>query len=110
MKTINLKKIMIILVSVMLIALSTTAFATESVLGDTQNNNGTTITKDEYENAQTVPTNNTNNNNASGNNTNNNNTSLPQTGIEDTGLGLLLIAGIASAIFAYKKISEYRNI
>jgi len=129
-KIINIREIMIILISVMLITVSTTAFASDLVLG----NNATTITGNEYDNAQNVPvdnnivTNNTGNTNNANNNTNNavnntnkntvtkyntnnsNNTDLPQTGIEDYNIGILLVVCIASAIFAYKKITDYRNI
>ena len=128
-KVINVKEIMIILISVILITLCTTVFATDLVLG---NNNATTITGNEYDNAQTVPTDNnavTNNNttnttnnavnnsvnNSTNNttktyNTNNSNTNLPQTGIEDYNVGILLVICIASAIYAYKKITDYKNI
>ena len=123
-KLINLKEIMIILLSVTLIAISTTAFASNPslVLGD----NTSTISGTEYDNAQTVPTdnnavNNSNNtaniNTSTNNSTNNvktyntNNTSdLPQTGIEDYNIGILLIICVASAIFAYKKVNDYKNI
>lgn len=123
-KLINLKEIMIILISVILIAISTTVFAIDpnQVLGD----NTSTITGNEYDKAQTVPTdnnavNNSNNtaniNTSTNNSTNNvktyntNNTSdLPQTGIEDYNIGILLIICVASAIFAYKKVNDYKNI
>lgn len=118
-KLINLKEVMIILLSVILIAISTKALATDPlVLGD----NTSTISGNEYQNAQTVPndnntTNNTNINTSTNNSVNNvktyntNNTSdLPQTGIEDYNIGILLIICIASAIFAYKKIKDYKNI
>lgn len=124
-KLINLKEIMIILLSVTLIAISTTVFAVDPniVLGD----NTSTITGNEYDKAQTVPTDNnttnttnntTNNINTSTNNSTNNvktyntnNTSdLPQTGIEDYNIGILLIICVASAIFAYRKINDYKNI
>lgn len=103
------KVISLILISVMLIAVSTTIFASESVLGDNNNNSNdnetTTITGNEYQNAQ----NNTENTNTN-NNANKNNTSLPQTGIEDYGTGILLVICLASTVFAYKKVSDYRNI
>lgn len=129
-KLINVKEIMIILISVLLITLSATnVFATSGlVLGD--GNNSTLITGNEYDNATNIPedtnntANNTNNNttnnttnNAANNSTNNtkvyntnNSTDLPQTGIEDYNIGILLIICIASAIFAYKKINDYKNI
>lgn len=125
-KVISVKEILIILISVVLITMTTTAFAINPVLGDDTPNQ---IQKNEYENAQNVQedknttgnntnSNNTNSNNTSGNNkntvqkynTNNKNTNLPQTGIEDYNVGILLVISIASAIFAYKKIIDYRNI
>lgn len=120
-KIINLKEIMIILISVVLITLSTTVLATDLVLG----NNTSTITGNEYDNAQTptvdnnATTNNAVTNNTVGNNTTNNTTrtyntnnssDLPQTGIEDYNIGILLVICVASAIFAYKKVSDYKNI
>lgn len=125
-KLINLKEVMIILLSVTLIAISTTAFAIDPnlVLGD----NTSTISGSEYDNAQTVPTDNNTTNNTNNNTTNNINTStnnsvnnvktyntnntsdLPQTGIEDYNIGILLIICVASAIFAYKKVNDYKNI
>lgn len=132
-KVINIKEIITILISVVLITvLATTVNATGLVLGD---NNTTTITGNEYDNAQTVPedknttnnttnniidtnnTTNTNTNNNSNTNTNNtkvyntnNTTDLPQTGIEDYNVGILLIICVASAIYAYRKINDYRSI
>lgn len=118
-KIISLKEIMIILIGVMLITVSTGVFATDLVLG---NNETSTITGNEYNGAQTVPDDNTTNNNAtSNNNTNNtvnnvktyntnNSSDLPQTGIEDYNIGILLIICVASAIFAYKKVRDYKNV
>lgn len=130
-KIINLKEVMIILLSVILISMSTTVLATgDLVLGD---NNTSTITGNEYDNAQTPEedknnlTNNTSNitnnasnttnnttNNSSNNaktyNTNNKKDDLPQTGIEDYNIGILLIICVASAIFAYKKVNDYKNV
>ena len=129
-KLMNIKEVMIILMSVVLITIATTSFASDLVL----NTNASTIGNNEYQNAQTVPEdqnysnvgNNVNGNNAIGNNTNTgnmntnntaktyntntNNTDLPQTGIEDYNIGILLIIFVASAIFAYKKVQDYRNI
>lgn len=126
-KVINLKEIMIVLVAVLLITFSTSVFALD--LGNIDNNT-TTITGNEYDNAQTVPEDNTNTNTNINTNTNtnintntnsntnnsvktyntNNTTDLPQTGIEDYNIGILLIICVASAIYAYKKVGDYRNI
>ncbi len=133
-KVINVKEIMIILISLVLIIISTEVFAVQpdAVLGG-GNNNAQSVTPDEYAGAQTPDVvependttgnntskdnstgNNTNGNNTNGNNTKvyntNNSTDLPQTGIEDYNIGILLIICIASAIFAYRKINDYRNI
>ena len=109
-KVISLKEILVVLISVILITVATTVSAADVVLGD---NNTPTITENEYNNAQTVPQgNNTANtsNNAANNLMNNNNTDLPQTGIQDYNIAILLVIGIASAVFAYKKISDYKNV
>ena len=134
-KVINLKEIMIVLVSVVLVVvLATNVFAINP--DDLISDGATEIPKDEYENANT-PTevkneqgnkvidegNNATGNNATGNNAintkvnntkvynaTNNKANLPQTGIEDYNIGILLIICVASAIYAYKKVSDYRNI
>ena len=66
--------------------------------------------------ANNTPSNNTQNNNVNKNNTSNssiyNNTNLPKTGIGDSSIPvamLVVIFGI-SAVYAYKKIKDYRNI
>jgi len=88
------KVISLILISAMLIVFSANVYAT-GVLDD--DNGATTITGNEYENAQQ-------------NNTENNETTLPQTGVENFGLGILLLVCAGSAIFAYKKVSDYKGI
>ena len=127
-KVISLKEVMIIFLSVVLITISTTVSASDIVLGN-GNNTATPISGNEYENAQTPETDNASANNTTNNTANNatnntaNNTSnkaktyntnntndLPQTGIEDYNVGILLIICIASAIFAYKKIRDYKNV
>lgn len=139
-KIVNLKEIFIVLIALALITFTTTVFATDVnqlVLGDNPSNTEETptITPDEYVGAQDITEagnnttdeidNNLGNNTANetennlGNNTGNNvkkyNTvdkedEIPQTGIEDYNVGILLIVCVASAIFAYKKINDYRNI
>jgi len=86
------KLVSLIILSIMIMMLSVNVFATD-VLGGS---GATTITGNEYEGAQQ--------------NTQNNTTTLPQTGSGDLGLGVLLVVCAASAIFAYKKVSDYRGI
>lgn len=127
-KVISAKKIMIILIliSLLLLIISTDVFGSEPNLVLGENNNSEEITQDEYEDAQTPEVdndvsnnliNNSTDNNLNSNvnntkvyNTNNNTTDLPQTGIEDYNIGVLLIICVASAIFAYRKINDYKNI
>lgn len=93
------KVISLILISALLIVFSANVYAT-GVLGN-EDENTTTITGNEYENAQQ------NTQNAAKNNST---TKLPQTGAGDFGLGILLIVCAGSAIFAYKKVSDYKGI
>lgn len=78
--------------------------------GNTNTNNANTNTRNTNANANT---NNSNSNRA--NNTNNssiyNNTNLPKTGINDSiPVAMLVVVFGISAVYAYKKIKDYRNI
>lgn len=123
-KIINLKSVITILLSIAIVAITTTTFATDPnlVLGD-GNQTPSTISGNEYENAQTPTVENEVKNDITNNTTNNttnkaktyntvdeDETKMPKTGIEDYGVGILLVIGITSAIYAYKKIKDYRNI
>ena len=125
MKKSNLIKLFsILLIGVMVLTFSTTVFAADDDEGFTTlplNGNNTNINAN---NTNTNNTNNTNTNNANTNrnnsNTNSNNTNatniyntnnLPQTGIEDSiPVAMLVVIFSISAIYAYKKIKDYRNI
>ena len=108
-KVISAKEIVIVLISVLLITVltSTSVSAIDGL-----------VNQDEYQNAQQAQNVNQKTNNSVndkgnlnlGNNNNNNNSVLPQTGVADYNVGLLLIICVGSAIFAYKKISDYKNI
>ena len=134
MKKSNLIKVISILViSLMVMLFSTNVMAAEtdngftdltpSVDNNTTNgtSNGTSNSNSNSTNSNTNSTNNTNRNNTSNNtnrtnNTNNssiyNNTnSLPKTGVTDSiPVAVLLIVFAISAVYAYKKIKDYRNI
>ena len=127
-KVISVKEILIVITSVILITMTSTVFAINPVLGDEE----PSISKEEYEDAKKPKeennitndiknettndkanqstNNNTKNSNVQKYNTNKNNTNLPQTGIEDYNIGILLIICIASAMYAYRKINDYRSI
>ena len=66
-------------------------------------------------NKSNTNTNNTNTNNANANKNsstyNNTNTNLPETGIEDSiPTAVLIVIFAISAVYAYKKISDYKNV
>lgn len=93
-----MKKIVsLILIFMVIMSMAITTFATDVLEDD----NTTTITGNEYENAQKNDVLNNNNNNSS---------VLPQTGSQDYGVAILFVVFAAGAIFAYKKVSDYRDI
>ena len=88
---------------------------TDTLTGNSTGNNITTITGNNTINDTTNNTslnNKTNNVVLTTNNTSNyNNTSLPKTGIEDSVPGVLLVVVLGiSAVYAYKKMQDYKNI
>lgn len=127
MKKSNLIKLFsILLISVMVVMFSTNVFAaddanfTELTVSNGTNtgntgNSGNTAGNSTGNNTGNN-TGNTNNTNANRNNTNNNssiynNTNLPKTGIEDSiPVAMLVVVFGISAVYAYKKIKDYRNI
>lgn len=122
MKKSNLIKVVsILLISVMVMLFATTVNAADNNntgfddLTSTLTSNNTTGNNTPTNN---TPVNNTPSNNVNKNNTNTsnssiyNNTNLPKTGIGDSSIPvamLVVIFGI-SAVYAYKKIKDYRNI
>lgn len=96
---------------------------TQLTLNNTANNSANTntntnATNTNTNNASTNTNTNTNTNTVKTNNVNNtnnssiyNNTNLPSTGIEDSiPVAMLIVVFGISAIYAYKKINDYRNI
>lgn len=122
MKKSNLIKLFsILLISVMVMMFSTNVLAADndtngfSDLTNTINNTNTNNANNTNTNNANTNTNNTNTNTNNTNKTNNssvyNNTNLPKTGIEDSiPVALLVVVFGISAVYAYKKIKEYRNI
>ena len=114
MKKTNLIKVVLVMIlSLMLILFSTNVLATDEyedltqALGAGSGNNA---------NAGNTNTGNTNTGKTNANNNTNNssiynNSSLPDTGISDSiPVMILLVVFAISAVFAYKKIKEYKNI
>ncbi len=121
MKKSNLIKLFSILaISVMVMMFSTNVLAANNTNGFTEltvsngnTENSSSNTNINKNNANTN-INNTNVNTNKTNNTNSsvyNNTNLPKTGIEDSiPVAMLVVVFGISAVYAYKKIKDYRNI
>ena len=125
MRKSNLIKIVsILLISLMVMLFTTTVNAAENVdlyndlsLSNTNSSNTNTNTANTNTNTNSNSNTNskTNTNSNRNTNTNNssiyNNTSLPNTGIGDVVpvAALIIVFGI-SAVYAYRKIKEYKNI
>ena len=93
-----MKKIVgLILIFMVIMSLSITAFASDPVLGDGTDDNTTTITGNEYENAQK-------------NDVEEKDPTLPQTGSQEYVAAILFVVFAAGAIFAHKKVRDYRDI
>lgn len=123
MRKSNLVKVVLsILVSLVVIVMASQVFAANDFTDITQSLNNTsssnnTANNTAASNSTVNSVNNTTNrtNNTTVLKTNNtssyNNSSLPKTGIEDSvPVALVGIVLIISAIYAYKKIQDYRNI
>lgn len=119
-----IKVISILVVSLMVMLFSTNVMAAETDNGftdltprvDNNTTNGTSNNTANSNSASNTNRNNTSNNTNRTNNTNNssiyNNTNtLPKTGVTDSiPVAVLLIVFAISAVYAYKKIKDYRNI
>lgn len=124
MKKSNLIKLFsILLITVMVMMFSTNVLAADNTFNElpltsanntnTNTNNTNTNTNNTNTNRTNTNTNNTNNANRA--NTNNssiyNNTNLPKTGVEDSiPVAMLVVVFGISAVYAYKKIRDYKNI
>lgn len=118
-KSILIKVFSILLISMMVMMFNTNVFAANNTNGfddltNTLNKNNTNSNNTNVNNTNTNRTNtNTNANNTNKNNNSSiyNNTNLPKTGIEDSiPVAMLVVVFGISAVYAYKKIKEYRNI
>lgn len=130
-KSVVMKIFLVILVSVMLIVCNGYVQAVDNTTGyqdltqATKNNTSNNTSNSTNTNTSTNTTNTTNTNNSAKNNSLNtgavtgnknntstyNNSSLPKTGVEDSipTMLLLVVFGI-SAVYAYKKIRDYKNV
>ena len=119
MKKTNLIKVVLVMIlSLMLILFSTNVLATDQYEDLTQTLGAGSNSANNANNAGNVANNANNaNNDNNSNNVNNNNSSiynnsnLPYTGISDSiPVMILLVVFAISAVFAYKKIKEYKNV
>lgn len=126
-KILSLKSVIMVALSLIIMGTSLSVFATGSVLDSGNTSEPINVSQNEYENAGTIPTdqnyaNNSATNNTTGNISNGINTTsayntvdedktdLPQTGIEDYNIGILLIICVAASIYTYKKMKDYKNV
>jgi len=128
-KTNLIKGISIVLISVMVIAFSSSVFAADntgfndltSTLSGSNSNSNNTNTNSNNANTNTNTNSNTNRNTNTKSNTNSNsnknnssiynNTNLPKTGVESSiPVAVLVVIFGVSAVYAYRKIREYRDI
>lgn len=126
-KTNLIKVISILLISVMVMLFATTVNAaddnsyndlTSTLTGNnsnSSNNSSNTANTNSSNNTANTNSNNTNNSSNMTNNTNNssvyNNTSLPKTGAADSiPVAMLVVVFGISAVYAFKKVRDYKNI
>lgn len=113
MKKSNLVKVVsILIISVMVMIFSTNVFAADNTNGFTQLTLDGSNTAANNTNTNNTNTNNTNTNSNKVNNTSiYNNTNLPKTGVASSiPVAMLVVVFGISAVYAYKKIKDYRNI
>lgn len=122
MKKSNLVKVVsILLISIMVILFTTTVNAaddntgfndlTSTLNGSSSNTNNTNTNNSSLSVNNTNNTSNTNNTNNTNNSSVYNNTNLPKTGVGDSiPVAMLVVVFGISAVYAYKKIKDYRNI
>lgn len=130
MSKISTKELIICIVTIiaLVLVITTDVFATTPSLNELMNDantnsvneipetnnattNNTTTNNATTNNATTNNTtsNNTTPNNAAANNANKNNTVIPDTGVDYSVVFIIAIFGV-SAIYAYKKIRDYKNV
>lgn len=105
----NLRKVFLTMLVIILLG-ATVVFATTDDTGTiviTGTNTNTVNTANTQNTANTVNTLNTLN---TANTSNYTNTNLPQTGANDYAMVLIIGIFAVSAVYAYKKINEYKNI
>ena len=126
-KLVSLKSLMVIVLSFAIIGFTSSIFATDSVLEINTGNNitaATELTAADLSSATVIPTDNnivvepdTSLTTSEGTDANpafstadEEEDKMPQTGIEDNYIGILLIICVAAAIFTFKKMKDYQNV
>ena len=117
-----LKMAVVLIISAVLFAMSTNVFAADvdffedttnqlNTTNTTNNTTNTVNTTNTNSNTNTVNTTNTTNTENTTTNANNYNTNLPKAGApENTMVGIAITVLAIVAIFAYKKVNQYKNI
>lgn len=103
-----LKTIIVLIIGVVLFAMTSNVFAADTGLDFFDD---TTNQLDKNTNTNATNTNTTNTPATTNTNTNNYNTNLPKAGAgENTIMGVAITVLAVVAIFAYKKVNQYKNI
>lgn len=106
----NLRKVFLTMLVIILLG-ATVVLATTDNTGTILIQDTDTNTVNTANNINTVNTvNRINTINTAGNTSNYTNTNLPQTGANDYAMVLIIGIFAVSAVYAYKKINEYKNI
>ena len=113
----NLRKVILsVMVMLLLVAVSSLVFATNDgieIIGNTNVDDGNILDITDTNTTQNPATNTPaplNTLNTTNTSTYNNTTNLPQTGAGDYTMILIIGAFAVAAVYAYKKISDYRDI
>lgn len=130
MTKISTKELIICIIAIvtLILAITTNVFATTPSLNEllndvnnvnsyntipgennTANNIANKVTNNTTNNITNNVVNNTTKNNVANNNTNKNNTAIPNTGLDQSIVFVIAIFGV-SALYAYKKIRDYKNV
>ena len=126
MTKISTKELIICIIAIvaLVLAVTTNVFATDGVpgldtlLGDANNNSEyNAIPEDKNTTGNNTPNNTVKNtvnntatnNNVAKNNTNRNSTTIPDAGLDQSIVFVIAMFGI-SAVYAYKKIRDYKNV
>ena len=102
----KLNKFILVMVVILGIVIASSPVQAAIVLNSTKTNTTTNTTANETT-TNTINNTVTNNTVTNTNKVNNLTNTLPKTGIEDSPAAIIMVLGVISAVYAYKKIRDY---